>query len=353
MTDFNRSALEWGAGGHYSGFYDGAGTYSLPSAWRMDRILELAGQHGIRCSSCSTTTASSRHGSTHAGRCDATRRDTPPCQPGDVGFDPGQRVQRLQRRAARRRDATGRSSRIAEARRLFKQRLRYLVAPLRRLHEPARLGAVQRGAVRRHERRQCLRATPASAPTWSHWHAEMSAYLDAIDPYDHLVTTSSWDPTATHGLWSVPGIDIVQIHTYVPHPPNRSAEIRDLVAEAEVDVRQAGDRRRARDRLEQPRDGVLPGHRPTTPGSTLDSSPAPPPTASTWSKARTCTTPCGPRRCPNPPRATGGGETTSRLTRRRTGLGPTFPLNEKLVPAFACTSTARTGRPSAGSRPTS
>ena len=37
MTDFNRSALEWGPG-HYSGFYDGVGAYSMPAAWRMDKV---------------------------------------------------------------------------------------------------------------------------------------------------------------------------------------------------------------------------------------------------------------------------------------------------------------------------
>lgn len=45
------------------------------------------------------------------------------------------------------------------------------------------------------------------------WHNEMAAYLKANDPCGHLVTTSlsgSWWPE----LWSVPGMDFVQVHSY-------------------------------------------------------------------------------------------------------------------------------------------
>ena len=51
MTDFNGSALEWGAG-HYTGYYAGPGRYALEAGWRMDRILELPSRTGSRCSSC-------------------------------------------------------------------------------------------------------------------------------------------------------------------------------------------------------------------------------------------------------------------------------------------------------------
>ena len=39
------------------------------------------------------------------------------------------------------------------------------------------------------------------------WHTEMGGYLHSIDPYEHLVTTSSWDPFSTNDLWPLPGID--------------------------------------------------------------------------------------------------------------------------------------------------
>jgi hypothetical protein len=51
------------------------------------------------------------------------------------------------------------------------------------------------------------------------WHAEMAAYLRSIDPYRHLITTSSY--TEEPALWSA--MDIVQPHTY---PSDLDAAIR-------------------------------------------------------------------------------------------------------------------------------
>lgn len=50
------------------------------------------------------------------------------------------------------------------------------------------------------------------------WHREMSEYLHRIDPYGHMVSTSTafWQiPTA--GLWKLPGLDFVQTHEYQNH----------------------------------------------------------------------------------------------------------------------------------------
>ncbi len=45
------------------------------------------------------------------------------------------------------------------------------------------------------------------------WHKEMGAYLHAIDPYRHLVTTSlAWQPWPE--LWSLKEMDFAQIHSY-------------------------------------------------------------------------------------------------------------------------------------------
>jgi len=226
MTDFNRSALEWGSG-HYSGFYDGAGTYSLPSAWRMDRILELAEQHGIE-----VQLVLNDHGqfstwvnARWAPRCDPS--DPPPCQPGDAGYDPGNGYS----------SANGGPVDVAapqdfftnaDARSLFKQRLRYLVGRYgaytsvlawELFNEVQFVGTSSVNAYGDAGLRAAIVA----------WHAEMSSYLDSIDPYDHLVTTSSWEPDATPGIWSLPGIDVVQVHTYSQPPTGRTAEIRGLV----------------------------------------------------------------------------------------------------------------------------
>ena len=227
MTDFNRSALEWGPG-HYSGFYDGVGKYSLPSAWRMDRILELAEQHGIELQ-----LVLNDHGqfstwvnARWAPRCSAN--DTPPCEPGDEGYDPGNAYS----------SANGGPVDIAapqdffsnaDARRLFKQRLRYLVARYgaytsllawELFNEVQFIGTNSVNAYGD----AGVRADVAA------WHTEMGGYLHSIDPYEHLVTTSSWDPFSTNDLWPLPGIDVVQIHTYSSPSTNRTVEIRDLVA---------------------------------------------------------------------------------------------------------------------------
>ncbi|MBT3270190.1 DUF5060 domain-containing protein [Candidatus Poribacteria bacterium] len=46
------------------------------------------------------------------------------------------------------------------------------------------------------------------------WHREMASYLDRLDPYGHLITTSWWSTTGPEAIWQIPEIDIVQTHTY-------------------------------------------------------------------------------------------------------------------------------------------
>ena len=48
------------------------------------------------------------------------------------------------------------------------------------------------------------------------WHAEMAAYLRSLDPYDHLITTSSDIDTSAAAIWADPNIDLVQVHDYGP-----------------------------------------------------------------------------------------------------------------------------------------
>lgn len=274
MTDFNRSALEWGDGGsgHYSGFYAGAGTYSLPSAWRMDRILELAEQHGI-----AVQLVLNDHGQFStwvngrwAPRC--AQSDPPPCEPGDVEYDPGNGYSAFNGGPVA--DATPQAFfSDPDARNLFKQRLRYLVGRYgaytsllawELFNEVQFIGTNAANLFGD----ASLRADVVS------WHNEMSSYLDGIDAYDHLVTTSSWEPTVTPGLWSLPKIDLVQIHTYAAPASSRTQELRDLVSQlkstygkpvlvGEVGIG-SGD----------PESGIPPDHRgfdpATFPGSTAD-----------------------------------------------------------------------------------
>ena len=47
MTDFNRNALEWSSG-HWAGWYSGVGHYAGQSAFRIERQLEVAEEHGLQ-----------------------------------------------------------------------------------------------------------------------------------------------------------------------------------------------------------------------------------------------------------------------------------------------------------------
>lgn len=46
------------------------------------------------------------------------------------------------------------------------------------------------------------------------WHGEMAQYLREVDPFDHLITTSS-DFMRFRELWALPAIELVQVHTYI------------------------------------------------------------------------------------------------------------------------------------------
>ena len=46
------------------------------------------------------------------------------------------------------------------------------------------------------------------------WHLAMARHLKAIDPFDHLVTTSFWGKTGPAEFWQAPEMDIVQTHHY-------------------------------------------------------------------------------------------------------------------------------------------
>jgi len=85
-----------------------------------------------------------------------------------------------------------------EARRLFKQRLRYLVA--RWSWDPAIFAF------------ELWNEWGAESPESARWHEEMAAYLRAIDPNKHLVTTSSWDQTPASHRRTFAALDVVQLH---------------------------------------------------------------------------------------------------------------------------------------------
>jgi hypothetical protein len=91
-----------------------------------------------------------------------------------------------------------------EARRLFERRLRYVVA---------RWGAS--GNVLGWELwNEVDLVTNPDAPEVIAWHREMAAKLAALDPFDHLVTTSVSSTRSRTQLWGLPEIDLTQSHSY-------------------------------------------------------------------------------------------------------------------------------------------
>ncbi len=96
-----------------------------------------------------------------------------------------------------------------EAKSAYRDRLRYLVA---------RFSAFPNLAVWEfwNEIDNNLRWLDAAAVVA--WHAEMGSFLRSIDPYGHIVSTStSWSPWPD--LWRVPAIGLQQVHSYGQSSP--------------------------------------------------------------------------------------------------------------------------------------
>ena len=191
MTDFYITAIEW-ASSHFSGQYHGVGRYGDVPAFRVEQILDLAEQYGLE-----VQLVLNDHGqfSSHVNPRwygNPYNADNGGPMPAD---DP----------AAFFSDPT--------ARQLFKQRLRYLVARYgayrdilawELFNETQFIGRADKNPFGSQQVRDDLVA----------WHAEMAAYLRSLDPYDHLITTSSDIDTSSKAIWDDPNIDLVQVHDY-------------------------------------------------------------------------------------------------------------------------------------------
>lgn len=174
------------------GRFYGPGLYSMDNAARLDYVLDLAEKHGIRC-----MLALGYHGELmetggyFGEQCwqfsPYNQANGGPCaKPAEFWTNP-------------------------EAKRLYKQKLRYYVA------------------------RYAHNTHIQSWEFWNEvvapveWVAEMAAYLKSIDPYKHLVTTTYGYPE----VWNLADIDFTQTHTYGTGEGRRdcSAEIARLCRE--------------------------------------------------------------------------------------------------------------------------
>jgi hypothetical protein len=59
------------------------------------------------------------------------------------------------------------------------------------------------------------------------WHRQMAPVLAALDPYDHLISTSWWSKTGPEACWQIPELAIVQTHSYANNDFNVALETHD------------------------------------------------------------------------------------------------------------------------------
>lgn len=164
--------LEWtpGAG---NGHYLGLGKYSQDNAWRLDWVMEQARRNGIYCMLClgyhgELMDTRAYFGEDCWGENPYNAVNGGPCQrPADFWTD-------------------------EEARRLYKQRLRYYIA--------------RYGWDSHVLSWELWNEVNAPAP----WVEEMAGYLQENDPFNHLRTTTYGDDA----VWQLWQMDYTQTHTY-------------------------------------------------------------------------------------------------------------------------------------------
>jgi hypothetical protein len=153
-------------------------TDRLDRAWQLDYVMELAARHGIAVMLCIQNHGpfSLEANSEWADNPYNAANGGPLAQPADFFSD-------------------------ATARALFQRRLRYLVA--RWGYATNLLAWELWNEVDLVGQGDAVEA----------WHAEMGDALGALDPYDHLVSTSL-SRSVLASYWELPQIDFTQIHHY-------------------------------------------------------------------------------------------------------------------------------------------
>ena len=156
-------------------------TDRLDRAWQLDRVFEMAEARGIQIMLCIQNHGpfSLTHNSEWVDNPYSAANGGPLAQPEEIFTD-------------------------AEARALFKRRVRYLVA---RWGYATNLLAWELW-------NEVDLVWNSGAPEVLAWHQEMASELRALDPYHHLVTTSVSGIGTSTPLWSLPEIELTQAHVY-------------------------------------------------------------------------------------------------------------------------------------------
>jgi hypothetical protein len=178
-------------------------TDRLDRAWQLDRVLEEAARHGIQVMLCLQN-----HGpfsldanSQWADNPYNAANGGPLAHPLDFFDDP-------------------------TARELFRRRLRYVVA--RWGYAPNLLAWELWNEVNL--------AASTARPEVQAWHSEMAQELQALDPWDHMITTSVSLGEEQNVLWLLPEIAFTQTHTYnVPFLLDTGYLLTTLSAQARVE----------------------------------------------------------------------------------------------------------------------
>lgn len=173
--------LEW-ENGSYSGYFQGAGKLSMQTALRLDRFVEIAEQNDVAIQLVLQ----------HHGQFSTTVNPDWNDNPYNIaagGFlsNPAEFFTH------------------AEARRLTKNKYRYIVA--RWGYSPAIFAWELFNEV------QFTNGWNSDRASVVNWHNEMASYIRSIDHFKHPITTSSHG-SGFENIWGLADIDLIQVHYY-------------------------------------------------------------------------------------------------------------------------------------------
>jgi len=159
------------------------GDYDLADAWRVDYVLEIAKQHGVYIMWCTEGCP----GEFESSHWDENIYNVDLGGPCEQTFD----------------------FVLNETAKMYYRRvLRYLVA---RYSYNTNLGVWEFWNEFHEMEWHC---NNYDEQKFIDWHEELGQYLESIDPYGRIITTSMGSFDSYPGLWSLPEMDVAQMHAY-------------------------------------------------------------------------------------------------------------------------------------------
>jgi hypothetical protein len=173
--------LEW-KNGTYGGYFQGAGKLSMQTALRLDRYVEIAEQNDVAIQLTLQ----------HHGQFSTTTNPDWTDNPYNAAADGFL-------------NSPAEFFTNTDARRLTKNKYRYIIA--RWGYSPAIFAWELFNEV------QFTNGWGSNQASVVNWHNEMAAYIRSIDPFKHLVTTSSHG-SGFENIWNLPDVNLIQVHYY-------------------------------------------------------------------------------------------------------------------------------------------